>query len=257
MAQIDRSALHPPERIEYGPDESQFGELYLPDSDGPYAVVVLIHGGFWRSMYGLGLMAPLATDLQSRGYGVWNIEYRRVGEAGGGYPGTLEDVAAAIDVLATLRGADLDVGRVALVGHSAGGHLALWAAGRDGVGSGAPGANAAVRPKVVVSLAGVANLDAAAADRYSNGATQDFVGGELHEVPERYDIAQPNFDAMTARVLAVHGDADESVPISQSFFASAYGAEMYPLEGVGHMEVIDPRHDAWAIVTRELGRELG
>ncbi len=213
-------------------------------------------------MYGLDLMAPLAEDLVTNGYAVWNIEYRRVGEEGGGYPGTLEDVAEAVDVLAMMRRADLDLDRVALVGHSAGGHLALWAAGRDGLAAGAPGSLAAVSPrhvspKLVVSLAGVANLDAAAVDRYSNGATQDFLGGEPHEVPDHYDNAQPNFDATNARLLAIHGEADESVPISQSFFASAYGAEMYPLDGVGHMEVIDPAGAAWEIVIREVDRELG
>ena len=124
----------PPSRgfipIAYGPDPSQFGELYLPDAAGPNPVVVTIHGGFWRSMYNLGEIQDVAAALPDEGYAVWNIEYRRIGQPGGGYPGTLQDVARAIDylrVLAPQYGLDLE--RVITLGHSAGGHLALWAAG--------------------------------------------------------------------------------------------------------------------------------
>lgn len=119
----------------YGPDPAQFGELWLPGT-APGETVVLVHGGFWRARYDLSLGRPLAADLVRRGYAVWNLEYRRAG-AGGGWPATFEDIAAGIDHLA-----DLPVGtsRVVAIGHSAGGHLAAWAAGRAGLPPGAPGA---------------------------------------------------------------------------------------------------------------------
>src|ERR1700761_5075487 len=118
----------------YGADPAQFGELRLPD--GPAAgTVVVIHGGFWRARYDLSLGRALAADLAARGYAAWNLEYRRA-LAGGGWPGTFEDVAAGIDLLATLP---VDTSRVVAVGHSAGGHLAAWAAGRAKLPPGAPG----------------------------------------------------------------------------------------------------------------------
>src|SRR5262245_32239546 len=110
-------------RYAYGDDPSQFGDLY---GTGP--VAVMIHGGFWKAAYGLDLMEPLCRDLAARGWAAWNIEYRRLGN-GGGVPNTLDDVCAAIDQLAELDGVDLS--RVVAIGHSAGGHLAAWAATRS------------------------------------------------------------------------------------------------------------------------------
>ncbi len=127
-------------RFRYGPGPSQVAELHLPQSR-PCPVVVLVHGGFWRVPYGRPLMAPLARGLAARGFAAWNIGYRRVGERGGGWPGTFADAAAAVDALADLaREHGLDLDRVASVGHSAGGHLALWTAARPGLPDGAPGA---------------------------------------------------------------------------------------------------------------------
>ena len=124
----------------YGAHPAQFGELWLPDgarrNGAPPGTVVIIHGGFWRARYDLRLGRPLAADLAARGYAAWNLEYRRA-LAGGGWPGTFEDVAAGIDLLATLP---VDTTAVIAVGHSAGGHLAAWAAGRAKLPPGAPGA---------------------------------------------------------------------------------------------------------------------
>ena len=139
-------------------------------------------------------MEPLADDLVARGYAAWNIEYRRVGQPGGGWPGTLEDVAAAIDKLAEVAAtdADLDLTRVSVVGHSAGGHLALWAAGRGALARGTPGADPAVEVAAAVGLAPVTNLRMGATDRVGNGAVVDFLGGSPEEFPDRYAVAEPN-----------------------------------------------------------------
>ncbi|MDP9118363.1 MAG: alpha/beta hydrolase, partial [Actinomycetota bacterium] len=122
-------------RSAYGTAQFQFGDLYRPSGAAHPGVIVVIHGGFWRSQYDLTLGAPLALDLAARGYLTWNLEYRRVG-GGGGWPNTLADVAAGIDHLATLG---VDTSRVVAVGHSAGGQLAAWAAGRARLPGGAPG----------------------------------------------------------------------------------------------------------------------
>ena len=125
----------------YGSDPAQFGELWLPDG-GQLGTVVVLHGGFWQAAYDLSLGRPLAADLAARGYAAWNLEYRRVG-GGGGWPATFEDVAAGIDLLAALP---VETSRVVAVGHSAGGHLGVWAAGRAGLPDGAPGARSRASP---------------------------------------------------------------------------------------------------------------
>ena len=124
----------------YGPGTDRFGELWRPAGDGPWPVVALLHGGFWRARRTLELMRPLAADLAGRGFAAWNLEYRRVGQPGGGWPGTFQDVAAGLDHLAELAGREpLDLDRLVVAGHSAGGHLALWSAARPGLPAGAPG----------------------------------------------------------------------------------------------------------------------
>src|SRR6266516_7793120 len=118
-------------RLSYGPETLQFGELHLPTGSGPFPTVILIHGGFWRNPYGYTLMTSLAEDLAARGIAVWNIDYRRIGDIGGGWPNTFLDVAKATDFLRSLAPTyALDINRVVTVGHSAGGHLALWLAAR-------------------------------------------------------------------------------------------------------------------------------
>src|SRR6478672_975380 len=123
---------HADARIPYGADPNQFGELWLPATKGPFPVVVLIHGGCWQSeLPGTILMDYMAADLRAKGVAVWNLEYRRIGHSGGGYPGTFLDVAAGVDKLRGLAKArNLDLSRVVVAGHSAGGHLTAWTAGR-------------------------------------------------------------------------------------------------------------------------------
>ncbi len=179
-----------PVRITYGEQPQQFADLYLPADEATPPVVVLIHGGFWRAQYGLDLMVPLAENLAADGYAVWNIEYRRVGQPGGGWPGTLDDVAAAVDHLTAVTPEHpLDLDRVAIVGHSAGGHLALWAAGRPAIAAGDPGADPSVVPVIGIGQGPVVGLSKAAERLLGSGAAIDFLGGTPEQVPERYPPA--------------------------------------------------------------------
>ncbi|PRY47945.1 prolyl oligopeptidase family protein [Geodermatophilus tzadiensis] len=249
-----------PVPVAYGGHPDQFLELTLPAGGGPAPVAVVLHGGFWRAARGVELARPLAADLAGAGWAAVAVEYRRVG-TGGGWPATLEDVAAALDALPGLpEAARLDLTEVAVVGHSAGGHLAAWAAGRGRLPEGAPGAGPRVRVTAAVLQAGVLDLVRAADQRLGNGATQELLGGEPGEVPDRYAVADPVRLLPTgADVLCVHGTGDDVVPLEQSErYAAAAGAlgdrvAVQPVPG-GHMELIDPSGEQWARAREWLGR---
>lgn len=235
-------------RLSYGDADEQVVDLRWPqEGDGPFPVLVLVHGGFWRQQYGKDLMLPLARDAVVRGYASANVEYRRVGGAGG-WPATFADLAAAVDALA---GADapLDLDRVVVVGHSAGGHLAAWAASRPILADGAVGANPVVLPCAAVALAGVVDLDTAARDGVGGSAVQDLMGGGPDEVPQRYAVGDPTALAPApVPVLAVHGRDDDNVPVAQSTAyveAAGESAELVLVDG-DHFTVIDPASRSWA-----------
>ena len=221
--------------VAYGDDPAQFAELYHPRGESR-GVVVVIHGGFWKAEYDLTLGQPLAQSLAAHGWTAWNIEYRRVGN-GGGTPETFEDVGAAIDALAEQG---LDLSTVVTLGHSAGGHLAAWAAGRSGAG---------VAVTHVVSQAGVLDLVAADALGLGGGAVRAFLGHAPGPADAAYDPAQQI--PLDVPVWCVHGRDDVIVPISQSedYVAAATSAgataELVEVDG-DHFVVIDPRSDAWA-----------
>jgi acetyl esterase/lipase len=247
----------------YGPHRSQRAELHLPSRGGPHPVVVLIHGGSWRTRYGCVVMRALARDLVRRGWAAWNIEYRRLGE-GGGWPVTFADVASAIDYLARVR-APLDLARTTVVGHSAGGQLALWAAGRSKLppeGAAALGGAPQVSISAVASLAGVCDLELAYR-AWRGGAVAALMGGSPAELPERYALANPLAQVpLAAPALLVHGLADETVSVrfSRDYASAARAAggavELVELDGRAgrHRAHIDPRGEAWAAVTRWLQR---
>jgi acetyl esterase/lipase len=242
-------AVHP-----YGPGPDQFLELTLPAGEGRLPVAVVLHGGFWRAAYGVELARPLAADLAAAGLAAVAVEYRRVG-AGGGWPATLDDVAAAIDALPGLHGADrLDLDAVTVVGHSAGGHLAAWSAGRHLLPAGTPGAGPRVRPAAVVLQAGVLDLERAAGQRMGDGAVTAFLGATPGEAPDRYAAADPVRLLPTgADVLLVHGAADTTVVPEQSErYAQAATAagdrvELRVVPG-DHMVLIDPAGAPWRLV---------
>jgi acetyl esterase/lipase len=222
--------------LPYGDLPDQLGDLLLPSQDDsvPLPVVMLIHGGFWRDQYRRDTLEPLARDLAGRGRAVWNIEYRRVG-AGGGQPETPQDVVAAFDAIAQLADG-LDAERITVVGHSAGGHLALWLA--------------AQRPlAAVVSLAGVADLAAAESDHLGDDAVREFLRGG--GAADHVDLDPARLVPTGVPTLLVHGDADVNVPIDQSerYLVAATDAgdrcELLRLPGADHFTIIDPGSDAW------------
>jgi acetyl esterase/lipase len=250
-------------RRAYGDHDDAFADLWLPAGvDGPAPVVVLVHGGFWRADRALDLMDRLAASVAGAGWAAWNIEYRRVG-AGGGYPETFDDVAAAVDHLAT---ADLpiDPDRVAFVGHSAGGQLAVWAASRASLEPGTAWSTPQVRPRLVVTLAGVLDLVECAESGLRGSACPDLLGGTPAEVPERYARTSPvALVPADAPVLAVHGAADANVPIAQTqrYVAAAEAAggriDLRVFDGADHFDVIDPAHESWVAVLDELAGAIG
>jgi pimeloyl-ACP methyl ester carboxylesterase len=259
-------------RYYYGGDPSQWGELFLPDlPDGGMhrGIVVVIHGGYWRSQYGAELGEPLAADLAAHGLPAWNLEYRRAGN-GGGWPHTFSDILAGIDKLAELAEPhSLDLGKVVALGHSAGGHLAVWAAGRDrlaGLGleieRGEVGAARDGVPLTgVVSQSGVLNLALAERLNLSDGAVANLLGGPSSEFPGRHRYADPMAALpLDVPVYAVHAREDEDVPLamSASYVEASHGgeapAQLVTVPG-DHFALIDPQAQAY-MTCRELVQEL-
>jgi acetyl esterase/lipase len=244
-----------PQRHRYGSDPSQFADLHLPARRRRPGIVALLHGGWWGPRFGAGNLHGVAADLARRGWVTWNIEYRRLG-LGGGYPSTLEDAAAAIDHLATLS--DVNTGRVVAIGHSAGGHLATWAAGRAKLAAGAPGAQPVIEIAGVISLAGVLDLAAAAREKLGNGAAIELMGGAPDELPERYAVADPLGQVpIPAAVRCVHAQADDRVPFAQSVAyvaaARAAGQDARLLQADGdHFSVADTCAPTWPVVIKAL-----
>jgi acetyl esterase/lipase len=233
------------QRFEYGDGAMQYGVFRLADGSAS-GTVILIHGGFWRGTpeYFDG-PTPMAEALVARGWNVWQIEYRQVPN-GGGWPGTLEDTAAAVEHLTVVAATlGVELGPVVTVGHSAGGHLAVWALSRPGAVLALSGA---------VSLAGVLNLLLGEEEHIGNGAVADFLGGGSADHPERYTAADPmSRIAPRLPVRIVHGDEDDVVPMNQSdtYAAAARRAGQdaaVTVVGGDHMVAIDPGHPAFEVL---------
>lgn len=257
----------------YGPSPDQVGDLYFPEVENP-PVICLLHGGYWRMPWGRDHIAPLAVPLTQLGFAVWNLEYRRVkgargeeGAAGGGWPGTLQDVGAGIDHLvistAAVHGTEggqgrVDLNRVTVVGHSAGGQLALWA------GSGGEYGPRRVKVAAAVGLAPVADLKWAYQRRCGNGAVQSLLGGTPEEYPGRYREASPAERLpLGVRQLVLHGTPDEDVPVEISRryarAAAAAGDQLTFMElpDAAHMDFVDPASGATAMLFDWLVRFRG
>ena len=261
---IATPAPAPDHRESYGAGALQFGELRLPRGRSPTPVVVLIHGGCWRAAYDLAHVGPAAAALADAGYAVWVPEYRRLGDDGGGWPGTFDDIAAAVDFVRDLsaRYAALDTTRVVLAGHSAGGQLALWAASRrpgDTSVNRAAAATPAKQPPVraigVVSLAGITDLAAYASANGCGSAVVPLLGGTAVQVAERYRAVSPiDRVPIGVPVRLVHGVADPTVPLAEvrEFASRAKAAgdavTLTEVVGAGHFDVVAPQAAAWNAV---------
>lgn len=241
-------------RVAYGTGPNQFGEIRLPKSSGPFAVVMNIHGGFWRAQYDLAHAGHLCAALTAKGLATWNVEYRRVGNPGGGWPGTFEDVRNAYRFVPQLaRRYKLDSAKLLMMGHSAGAQLALCLAVHE------------TSLKHVVSLAGVVDLQQAWDLHLGNGAVVDFLGGKPNQITDHYREADPmqlSIPHATTQWL-IHGAEDIVVPsvLSRNYTEQKKkrGEDVHYLEisTAGHFDLIDPRSKAWPRVEDTVLHELG
>jgi acetyl esterase/lipase len=258
---MDRPSPSPTHRIAYGPGPLQFGELWLPAGQGPFPVVLMIHGGCWRSSVArLGIMNWAADDLRRRGYAVWNIEYRGVDTPGGGYPGSFQDVAAAADALERLGPSyHLKTDRVLALGHSAGGHFALWLAARGRIPAGSVLRSAHPLPIAgVISLGGLPDLQL---DRQQgvcgDGTLAALVGPSMPRHPDVYADTSPAAMGVGPDAETLISGAEDG--ISPPALAAAYLARMkgahirqFVLADTGHVELIAPGSAAWSRATESI-----
>ena len=259
----------PDTRLRYGDQPSQFVDLWLPKGPGPHPVVIMIHGGCWlASVASLNLQDFVSEDLRAHGVAVWNVEYRRLGEAGAGYPGTFEDVAKAVDLL----GADaakyhLKLDHVVAVGHSAGGHLALWAAARPKLSKSSPLWRAhPQRIDAVVGLGQLGDLHDApevAAHACGDDTIARLVGPPTAARPDVYADTSPDLlEPFPARQILIHGQVDDLAPprAGELYGASAekHGGkvEFIILPESNHFDLITPETPAWARIRATILNEL-
>jgi acetyl esterase/lipase len=246
-------------RVSYGANEFQFGELRLPKGAGPHPVAIVIHGGCWMSQYGLSYMGHLSAALVEAGVATWSVEYRRIGNQGGGWPGTFDDVSRAADHLRMLaKTYPLDLNRVIATGHSAGGHLALWLATRKNLPQDSPVYSSDPLPlRGVVSLAGITDLRRTGTACDANVA--QLMGGSAKDKAADYNQASPiELLPLGIPYAIVQGDSDTIIPLAMAKdYADAAkkkgdDAKLIVIEKAGHFEVVDPKSFAWAAVKDEV-----
>ncbi len=260
---LERPRPAPSTSIRYGEDPLQVVDLWLPEGAGPHPVALMVHGGCWQTeIADRTIMNWIADDLRRRGIAVWNIDYRGVDRPGGGYPGTFQDVAAAADALRTHAARHrLDTGRVVAIGHSAGGHLALWLAARRRLPAGSPlRTGDPLRIAEVVSLGGLPDLEEAARGPGSGCGTEVIArisGGRFAET------SVPRLAPLGVKQVLINGMQDRIIPTA---YAEGYAAptraagddvRVRMLDATGHVELIAPETAAWAAAVEELRRAFG
>ena len=256
------------QRIAYGTADSlQFGELRMPQGPGPFPLAIVIHGGCWLSHFGLDGTSAFASALTADGIASWNVEYRRVGNSGGGWPGTFQDVAAATDFARTLaKSHPIDLSRVVVVGHSAGAQLALWTAARPKLARDSELHAQSPLPLLgVMALGGPGDLRSigAKADRVCGAGTiGKLLGGTPTEVPRHYaDASAAALLPLGVFQVLVAGSQDGIMPpgLLESYAEAAKAAgdqvDLQIVAGANHMDLIGPESPAWPVVHQKL-REL-
>jgi acetyl esterase/lipase len=227
-------------RITYGADPEQFVELRVPRSGRRHPVVMLLHGGCWSSQYDVTHLAATAEALRREGIATWTVEYRRAGQAGGGDPGTFDDVRAAYALLiAQAKERDLDRSRIVLMGHSAGGHLALWLASEPGV-----------NVRGTVGLAAVTDPVAFAQPTRCGGGITRLMGGEPTALAAAYAARSPVVRSGPDRVVTLFVARDDRiVPTSQldAYRARFPNTVVHEVAG-GHFDLVAPWTEAWRAV---------
>lgn len=231
----------PNEIVPYGAGEYQFAEYWHPGTPEP-ALVILIHGGCWSNEYGLDHIRALASKLKGSGYAVWSTEYRRVGDAGGGWPGTFEDIADSLNYTDKLS--NINQHAKFVVGHSAGGHLALWVAAAGHLPLESPlGKRIKTQIQGAIGLAPIADLAAySLGDNSCEVVTEKLMGGSAIDLAERYALGSPAALLPSIDSILIHGEGDTIVNISQSqrYAASSSRASIISLKGLGHFDMINP-----------------
>jgi acetyl esterase/lipase len=250
---LSRPQSPPDAREAYGTDANQFLDVRLPNRKAPYPVLLNLHGGYWRTKYDLAHAGHLCQALRVAGIATFNVEYRRVGNPGGGWPGTFADIRSAYRyVRQEASRFHLDLNRLVAMGHSAGGQLALCLAAHE------------TSLHKAIALAGVVDLRKALALHLSHDAVVEFLGGTPEEVPEHYREADPmELEIPQARQWLIHGKDDDSVPVE---FSREYeqqkknrgeSVEFIELSGCGHFDLIDPESAAFKRVTAAVLSALG
>jgi acetyl esterase/lipase len=254
-------------RIAYGEAPAQVIDLFLPKGRGPHPVVILIHGGCYLAEYqGLAQTSGVAADLARRGFAVWNVEYRKLGEAGAGYPGTFLDVADAVDrIRAEAPAYHLDTRRVVAVGHSAGGHLALWAAARTRLPRSSPLWRADPLPiRAVVSLAGIGDLKRQG-EVFGGACGPEPIPriiGKAERTDPYADTSPAELLPLGARVVMISGVFDHVMPpftgraFVETLRKAGDRAEVIAIPDAGHFDVVMPTAAAWKIVAATIAREI-
>lgn len=241
---LNRPAPEPDLTVPYGPGPEQVIDLRLPPGPARAPLIVLVHGGFWRPGYDRRHLGPMASALAAAGYVVAVPEYRRAAMAEEGWTGPFNDIAAALDRVGGIaRAHGADTSQITWAGHSAGGHLVLWAAARPGLPADSPWRGSCPATHVV-SLAGCSSLRLCSEWNLGAGAVHLLMGGGPDEVPERYAVTDPAaLPAPPVPVTLVHGIDDDTVPLrmSQAFTAG----RLVEIPGAGHFDLIDPRSRAW------------
>ena len=264
MDVLSRPVLSADHRIHYDPGAYQFGDLWIPQTRTPVPLVVFFHGGWWKSEYDLGYAGYLCSALKKDGIATWSVEYRRVGDTGGGWPGTFLDAAEGLDFVATLaKSYPLDLSRVITMGHSAGGHLAFWVAGRHHIDRSSEIYQP--QPQVplhgAISLAGAVDLqltiDLSGYFTFAHDKQEVFalMGGRPHDLPDRYKAANPG-DLLPFHVpqLLIQGTEDDQIPPelpprwAEKSQRLGDTVTLSIIPSADHLDVVDPESSAWGTV---------